>query len=201
MQDFWKYIKGLFDASEQSTSNQPAIHEIIVRTPTEKLDFQHWKDKQISRRMLNWFYQQYKTYQSPSGKTDHAIAFLNTPSSKGFVIYFHQMNYSKSEVTHFFDFLKEKVLTINYYNYVSDTRTFNRPEWVETIQRHYLKPSLNFQKADSEKFNQQYGNIKIELEFRNDQVHNLRFSSTTYNDHLFDTPEHFNHLIDILFSE
>jgi len=196
--EFWKKIKSLFQESEQSSPSKPIVHEIIERSEADKIAFEKWKVTLSAKRMVDWLQNQYAAYLSPNTKTDDAVAFLNTPSAKGFVVHFHQTQYRESEIIHLFDLLQEKVLKMNYNNYVSDVRTFNRPQWIESIQRHYLKPSLNFKKTETEKFNQGYGNIKIELEFRNDKVHNLRFSATTYQDHNFNKADEFKDLMGIV---
>lgn len=195
MSDFWKKIKSLFQDSEQSSPSQPVVHEIIERSEADKIAYEKWKTTLSAKRMLDWLNNQYAAYLSPTARTDGAIAFLNTPSAKGFVVHFHQTKYRAAEIIHLFDLLREKVLEMNYHSYVSDVRTFNRPQWVESIQRHYMKPSLNFNKTETEKFNQGYGNIKIELEFRNDKVYNLRFSATTYQDHNFNKADEFKELM------
>jgi len=198
LSEFWKKIKSLFQESEQSSPSQPVIHQIIERSEADKIAFEKWKATLSSKRIIDWLYNQYAAFLSPNTKTDNAVAFLNTPSTKGFVVHFHQTQYREAEIVHLFDLLREKVLILNYNNYVSDIRTFNRPQWVESIQRHYLKPSLNFKKKETEKFNQGYGNIKIELEFRNEKVFNLRFSATTYQDHNFNKADEFKELMGIL---
>jgi len=195
LSDFWKKIKSLFQESEQSSPSQPVIHKIIERSEADKIAYEKWKITLSARRLLDWLNNQYVAYLSPTARTDDAIAFLNTPSAKGFVIHFHQTQYRKTEIIHLFDLLREKVLEMKYHSYVSDIRTFNRPQWIESIQRHYLKPSLNFKKTKTEKFNQGYGNIKIELELRNEQVYNLRFSATTYQDHNFNKADEFKELM------
>jgi len=193
--DFWKKIKSLFQESEQSSPSQPVIHKIIERSEADKIAYEKWKVTLSARRLLDWLNNQYAAYLSPTARTDDAIAFLNPPSAKGFVIHFHQTQYRKTEIIHLFDLLREKVLEMKYHSYVSDVRTFNRPQWVESIQRHYLKPSQNLNKTKTEKFNQGYGNIKIELELRNEQVYNLRFSATTYQDHNFNKADEFKELM------
>ena len=147
--------------------------------------------------MLNWLNEQYVQFLVNPDHIDEAIDFLNTTSSKGFVIHFRQTRYPKSEVTHLFDLLKEKVLDLGYRSYVSDSRTYGKNEWVENLQRHYLKPPTNLRKAVSkdEKFDQRFGNITIELLTRDDQIFHLKFSATGYRDHLFSEVEDFRDLM------
>lgn len=198
MSDFWKKIKDLFSTSEQSSPSHPVLHEVIQRTEIEQGEYLQWKKTSAKRRLLAWLQDQYLAYQSNPKNTDEAIDFLDTPSSKGFVIHFHQTRYSVKEITHLFDYLKEKVLDINYRSYLSDTRTYNRPKWVENVQRHYLKPPTNLRQIQEKKFKQKFGNITIELLSRNEQIRNLKFSATAYKDHLFEEADEFRELMENL---
>jgi len=65
---------------------------------------------------------------------------------------------------------------------------------VETVQRHYLKPSLKL-KVAGEKAGQAYGNINIELLLRNEKAVNLKFSATSYRDHQFKEASDFDELM------
>jgi len=192
---FWKYLKDLFKEAEQSSPNQPVIHEIIKRSEKEQLDFEQWKKTLARRRLLDWLNAQYAIFLTCPNDIDEAIDFLNTPSSKGFVIHFHQTKYSKREIIHFFDALKEQVRALNYRSYVSDLKTYNRKNWVETTQRHYLKPPASFKVNTEGKSKQAYGNITIEIVLRDEKVYQLKFSATTYKDHLFEEATEFKDLM------
>jgi len=198
MSNFWNKIKKLFSDSEQSSPSQPAIRQMIERSEEEKADYVQWKKTAASRRLLDWLNDQYIQFKRQTNNIDEAIDFLNTPSSKGFVVHFYQTRYSPREIIHFFDFLKEKVLTLNYSSYVSDSRTYNRPKWVETVQRHYLKPKILRQAAEQKKTDQQFGNITIELLLRNDKIYQLKFRATTYQDHKFMKAKDFPELMQSL---
>ena len=86
---------------------------------------------------------------------------------------------------------------MSYRSYVSDTKTYPKNNFVETIQRHYLKPSLKL-KSQDQKANQGFGNINIELLLRNDKVVNLKFSATSYRDHQFEEADDFNELMKLI---
>jgi len=184
MADLWIYFKNLFNKAEASSPSQPLVHEMIERSPEEKKDYDQWKDQLVRRRLQDWLMDQYAIFlQDPEG-IDEAVDFLDTPSSKGFVIHFYKTNYSQRDVTYFFDYLKERVLAQNYRTQISDRRTYNRPKWVETVERHYLKPRTGFHQEDGQ-FRQFYGNVMVELQFRNEQVFNLKFRATIYKDAQF----------------
>ncbi len=193
MADIWDYLKNLFTKSEGSPSSQPFLHEVIVRSAEEKADYEHWKNTLVRRRLMDWLNDQYAIFRVLPQDIDEAIDFLNTPSSKGFVIHFYKTNYSRRDVTHLLDYLKEQVLVLDYKIQVSDSRTFNRPNWVENLERHYLKPRPDFEQKD--KLSQKFGNITIEIQLRNDEPYHLKFQATTYNDHLFKDAHDFEDLM------
>lgn len=193
----WKHIQQLFQQSQDSTPANPAVHELIKRTPAETADYSHWKRTLARQRLLDWLIDQYAIFKA-NGRLDEAIDFLNTPSSKGFVIHFHTTQYSKQEITHFFDFLKERTLQLNYRTQISDRRIFSRRDWVETQERHYLKPRNAYTPGVA--IDQRFGNISIELELRDDRVRNLRLRATIYNDALYTEGQSFQALMSELTS-
>lgn len=193
---FWNQIKNIFQQAEKSSVSAPTIHELIERDTEETAAYEHWKTTAGPRRLFDWLNNQYDRHRDGLG-TDETIGFLDISSSKGFVIYFGQMNYTREEITHFFHYLKERVLTLNYRSDISDRRIFPRRDWVETRERHYLKPKVNY---DDEKMDQAYGNIMIEFELRNDVPHNLRLRATTYNDSMYEAKGSFGGLMMVLSS-
>ena len=193
MADIWDYFKGLFKKAENSSASQPLIHELIKRSADAKEDYELWKSTLACQRMLKWLNEQYILFRLEPDNIDEAIDFLDTPSSKGVVVHFSKTQYSIRDVTHFFDYLKEQVLRLNYRTQISDLRSYERSQWVETVQRHYLKPRPG-QNTEGQ-FIQQFGNIMIELTLRNDQVFNLKFRATTYKDYKLAEAEEFPKLM------
>ena len=198
MSDFWEKIKSVFSSAEESSSINPTIHEIIERSEVELTNYEHWKNSLAARRLLDWLKNEYFTFLTSSNNIDQSIDFLDTTSKKGFVIHFSNMKYSLEEITFLFDYLKEKVKKLPYRIYVSDTRTYPKNDFVETIHRHYLKPSLKL-KMSEQKASQAFGNITIEMFLKNDQIVNLKFSATTYRDHQFEEAGNFNDLMKEIF--
>ncbi|PPK88009.1 hypothetical protein CLV84_0972 [Neolewinella xylanilytica] len=198
MANFWQKITALFDSAEQSGPADPAVHEMIERDEAELQDYARWKRTLGRRRLLDWLTDQYAVQQT-MGNGDRAVDFLDTPSSKGFVIHFSETQYTKPEITHFFHYLKERVLELNYRTQISDRRVYSRPDWVETQERHYLKPRTRTQRlagpVERGGLEQKFGNITVELELRNDVPWNLRLRATTYQDALYGEPESFRALL------
>lgn len=196
--DLWKYVQDLFKAEQESSPIKPFIQEPLERSESELIDYDLWKRTVAREQLLDWLNTQYAAFvMNNESQTDKTIDFLNTPSSKGFVIHFDEQLHNKKNIIHLFDYLQERVLAINYKKYMSDTRTYtqtqNERNWVETIERHYLKPRFKL-KADNT-FDQLFGNIKIELRFRNEAIQNLQFSATRYNDRKFSEGDTFHDLM------
>lgn len=196
MPKFWDQIRQLFQQVETSSPSQPAVHHLIERTPEQRLDYDRWKNSLIKRRLIAWIGEQYTIFRLAPDDIDEAVDFLQSPSSNGFIIHFHTTNYSRTEVTHLFDYLKEQVLQQGYRSQLSDLRTYSRPDWVETVERHYLKPPS--QSRDAGKMDQRYGNITIELTLRDDRVYQLKFLANNYQDHLYQDAEEFRELMQAL---
>jgi hypothetical protein len=197
MANFWDRITALFDAADKSSASAPAVHEMLKRDDDELADYERWKQTLSRRRLLDWLIDQYATFRA-QGRTDGSVSFLDTPSSKGFVIHIHETQYRLDEIRHFFYFLKERILELNYRTQISDRRVFSRNDWVETQERHYLKPRTRKQRAAAPErggLQQKFGNITVELELRNDEPHNLRLRATTYQDALYADAESFGALM------
>ena len=195
MSDLWDYVKSLFAKAETSAPNQPLIHEVIQRTPEEEEDLLYWQKSLVCRRLKDWLVDQYAIFKVLPDDIDEALDFLHTPSSKGFVVHFYKTRYSRRDVTHFLDYLKGKVQELNYRIQVSDRRSYQRAQHAETTERHYLKPRTGKYDPERPKFHQRYGNVMIELVFRNDQPWQLKFRATTYKDSQFHEAESFEDLM------
>lgn len=193
MSEFWDRIRNLFSSAEASSPTEPLIHSVIERSVAELADYNLWKGQVVCKQLNSWVAQQYQQFQLTPEDIGQAIDFLNLPSSKGFVIHFHRLEYSKRDAIHYFDFLKERTLEEDYRVQVSDLRTYNRPAWVETVQRHFLKPRLRYE--EGKKSVQQYGNINIELLFRNEEAYQLKYSATSYSDFQFEKALEFGALM------
>lgn len=197
MSGFWQRLFNLQQAVENSSPAVPAIHELIQRSEEEQKAYEEWRDSYVAKQLRKWVRDEYQYYQQAGkSRADGHVDFLNIPSSQGFIVHFRQTNYSRQEATFFLDFLKERVKTLNYRTQISDTRTYSRNSWIETVERHYLKPRLDI--VEGQKMDQQFGNITIELEIRDEVVHHLRLRATHYQDYNFLPVQDFKDLMTIL---
>ncbi|MEO0628680.1 MAG: hypothetical protein AAFY91_16915 [Bacteroidota bacterium] len=192
----WDRVRKLFAEAEESSPGNPAVHEMLVRSPEEEIAYAQWRKTGAGARLFDWLAEEYGNFLSRSKRGDDAIAFLDTPSSKGFILYFHRLEYRPEEIRHFFQLLKERVQALDYRVGISDRIIYSRPSWVEKVERHYLKPRSKF--VEGEPVRQAYGNIAIELESRDDAIHHLRLRATIYQDALYEKGHSFGGLIEAL---
>ena len=196
MSSWWSKVKALLLKSELSTPTQPAVHEIIKRSQTFLIDYDVWKNGPKHKKMLSWIGDQYEDYRDPKRSHSSDIDFLHTNSTKGMAIHLADLKYNTEEARFLFDSFKEKIRQQDYRSQVSDTRTYSKNTWVETVERHYLKPRPQYD--DAGKINQAFGNITLLLTFRNDEVYNLKVSATAYQDRLFNAEKQFSGLMNVI---
>lgn len=199
MTDIWQFFQNLFQKAEHSSKAQPLLHDSIVRDSSELLDYEKWKNSIVKNQMITLIERAYGNFLKEEETRDNSIIFLDGVSMKGFAIHFSKLRYNVNEVTNLFDFLKEKILALNYKSYNSDKRTYLKGKVVESLAKHYLKPSLK-NMLGNPPFNQEFGNISIELICQDDLPITLKFSATSYNDRSYQKAKHYGELMRHLFS-
>lgn len=194
MTDIWQYFQNLFQKVEHSSKNQPILHDSIERSVEELVAYEQWKGLMVKKQLMNWLEMEYANFLRDGQPIDKNIVFLDTISSKGFAIHFSQLRYNSTQTNQFFDYLKEKVLALNYKTYSADIKTYTKGKVVESLAKYYLKPPLK-NMLDGPPFQQEFGNISIELIYQNDLPMLLKFSATVYNDRSYLSPKHFGTLM------
>ncbi len=171
----------------------PISHGVLERHPDFNSHFEVWKQTGCHTKILNYISKNYNVWLQTSCEQCDAIDFLKLPSFRGFVIHFMDMDHNCSEVTYLSDYLKDKVLELDYKIQFADKRVFEKPRWLEKIERYYLKPVVSIK--ENEKIEQRFGNITIELKFRDEEPLHLKFSAATYHDCQFKNADEFKHLM------
>jgi len=194
MTDIWQYFQNLFQIVEQSSKTQPILHDTILRSPEELAAYEKWKGLMVKKQLMNWLEMEYANFLKDGQPIDKNIIFLDTISSKGFAIHFSELRYNATQVNQLFDYLKEKVMLLNYKAYSGDIKTYTKGKIIESLAKYYLKPSLK-NMLSGPPFNQEFGNINIELICQNDLPILLKFSATAYNDRSYQPAKHFGTLM------
>lgn len=196
---FWKKImhwKTLGKTPCVPSIQHSAHHELIERSEEELATYEKWKLSRCKDELLSYISQNFKVWKKTPCEQCDAIDFLTTKSFRGFVVHFMDLDKECNEVVCLFDYLKEKTLSLGYQSYLSDIRYFRKKRWKERIERHYLKPSIQFDEKGRQI--QRFGNISIELLFRDEEPFHLKFSACFCKDNRFSIPEKFEDLIEFI---
>ena len=196
MSDLWNYFKNIFGKSGKSSAANPFTHEVIALSDKELSAYEQWKSSDRKTEILEYVHRQYGNQLITDSNLDRGIDFLNTPSSKGFVIHCTIVKFKPKDLRHFFFYLHDCIKSIHYRAYLSDRRTYEKNGKLEMVERHYLKPPIMKEFVD--KVDQKFGNITIELVTINQVMTSLKFQATSYNDHLYAEAERFEGLMEIL---
>ncbi|MEX0966915.1 MAG: hypothetical protein WD077_06730 [Bacteroidia bacterium] len=174
---FFDLIKNRF-FPDPANPAQPVIHEVLKRRQLELQQYEEWKAGGERASLTEFLCTQY--HRSKSEQEDQAmVRVLTTVSSKGFLLRF-PASVQAAGFQHFFDLLKDKFLEDGYRLYASDRKIYNRKEFAETIERHYLKPSI--ERTMPFPLDQRFGNISVELVKINDRPTHIKLLCNSYSD-------------------
>lgn len=206
----WSRVRALFGEAEQSDRNNPIVHSTLARHRDSADEFAAWKRTVVALRLRDWLADQYAAFLTDPTRVDRGIDFLDTPSSKGFVIHFGDTQYTLREAEFFQLYLRERVMQHEYRTQVADSKTYAYSGGSERTDRYYLKPRPDWSAPEGHEggmntytkgqFNQQFGNILIELVVRNEKPWRLKFSATIYHDRVYQKAQAFGALMDLVLS-
>lgn len=205
MSFFDKIIAQVF-GTHQVDSNIPLITEEIKRSEAYKNAYFRW----LNEGKYRWLLQKINCGYELKKKDeidDLQIHILHSTGANGFAVSYSLLMEDK-DLQFLLDYLKERVLQLGYKSYSSERRIFDRKEYVETIEKHYLKPitskvipeNAHYHPNNKEIYDQIYGNIIIEYISIDDKPSFLRMMRHYYSDFLYMPARPFddlvNHLLD-----
>jgi len=183
--------------NEAQGAGEPFIREELKRSVHDISDYANWQGSEEKGHVVTFIGEQFE--KSRDGEENISLfRVIHDGSTNGFMLRYLEES-SALHFQHLFDYLKDEVKKHQYIIYTSDVRTYDRPEYIERIERHYLKPSwrvLNRKEVnDTGKMNQLYGNITIELHKHDENPQFIKFLSQHYSDSKFSEPKPFTDLI------
>jgi hypothetical protein len=190
-----KLLRQLF-ATQRKHPHLPLVEEALTRSEPERQGFFRWQNEGHHQALVAQVYQawQSKKQQQTSSLEVH---LLKTVGANGLAISY-QAAIGPRNFQHLFDWLRDRVGQLGYQHYSSDRRHFDREGYVETIEKHYLKPPLDLQ-TNGERLlvpcNQLYGNVLIEQVLIDRQPSFIRFQANFYQDHLYTPALPFDQLV------
>lgn len=188
-----EFIKKLLQ--KQETHKVPFIQEELKRDEKEQLAYEEWMEIKGYFPFNALLKEQYAKSQE-QGSNVAMCTFMSRGTASGFVIYPNEY-LDDSEFAHYFDYLHKKVLTLGYRKYLSDYKQFIKQDHIKRIERHYVKPKLT-RDPKATQANQRFGNITIELEYKDEKIKYLKLLASVYNDRLYSKALPFGELIEVL---
>jgi hypothetical protein len=195
---FTHFQASLINNPELAETSKPQTRKSLERTEKETRDYEKWKNTPTVAKMLFYLSEECQKHQTNPRKTHDGIDFYNAPSARGFRMHPALTRFSDSNVKLFFDFLKERLIALDYRAVSSDTLVFKRGDyWVETIHKHVLK-APNTNGGYAENLVGDFDQITIELLLKDDKLCSLRLEATIPDSDLPRPTDDFAKLIQLL---
>jgi hypothetical protein len=168
---------------------KPQKRQSIQRTEKETKDYSSWRHTRKPKTMVAYVFDEYFRFQSTPLSTHDGIDFYASPLAKGFRLHPALTRFSDAHVQHFFDYLKDKLVSLQYHLVESETQLFDRDYWMETVHRYILNPANTEGGA--------FSKITIEMILKNGHLCTLRFDAQAPSS---DMPHSTNDFADLLMS-
>jgi hypothetical protein len=158
---------------KENKKGVPFISEVLTRRNSFRTEYEQWTigRKKIVRKIA----------LALAGKNDDDFRaeLMRSSHANGFVIFFDDA-FVQNDFIFFFEFLREKIIGLNYKQSLADRKFYVRDEYVESIERYYLKPNIS-PTDDSTPAAQLYGNALLELIFIDDKPLYIKVLLTSYS--------------------
>ena len=179
-----------------SAFRPPILSESIERSFTYKDNYNGWLQSKAYVPAITLIRNAYEFKKI--GTDFHVnLHIFKSKQSNGFYFTFHE-SFGKEEFCYLFDYFKDRILKKNYYLYTSKREINERPDHIQEVEMHYLKP--NRASKDEKKANQEFGNIVIEHVKIDDKSSYIKLMAHVYSDTLYHDAKDFEDLIGFLFS-
>lgn len=155
-----------------------------------------WSSVHVQYEMSEWLEEQYACHIKTPSKVSDGIHFFKRGNITGFAIQPGYFPFEEPDLKMLFDHLRDRVLLLPYYVYLSETRTKNREEWVEVSHIHKLHPDE--MRDDRGRYIQQFGHINIEMTEKDSRVANLEFICHAQTGAAYTRPLPFEMLMQVL---
>ena len=186
-------LTSIFDNSNNPA--KPFVHEVLERDDTFRKTLQEWIFSDRFADVQTLLYQ-YFILEDDTGIND-TLARTKNNASNTIRITYTPAYFEKNELQYLADAWQQKMLENNYKTYISDVRHFLRNDYVEIIERHYLKPKITFN--DNPVLQQQFGNIIIEYRMLDEQPFDLQLQVHYYTGRNYSEAQSFDDLLHLLF--
>ncbi len=186
---------------DKDSDKARAIHEVLKRSPQVQKEFDDWKDSGEREELIKELAMAYY-YKKTNIRSEIDIHLFNTAYANGFALSYHERIGSKN-FQHLADYFRDKVIKMGYRLVNADRRILDRGNYVESIEKYYLKPPLSAEDLaqHSVQNNQMFGNISIEHVLIDNQPSYLKVLASIYSDRQFLEAESYDDFVTALFHQ
>jgi hypothetical protein len=128
---------------------------------------------------------------------EYETEMMRSDYANGFIVWRNERIHSKDFIF-LFEYFYERVLSLQYKRNAADRKIYLRENYIETIERYYLKPAVN-QTGVIKPVPQRYGNVLIELINRDDKPFYIKLLVTTYSGFDYEKPLPFDDFLQKIF--
>jgi len=194
MEWFENITKKLFSKST-ANNNIPFLEENIVNRGDFMLQYKDWTLSE--KHTIN--IASLQVNETLNGLSNIGVVLLKSPGINGIFFNDSFLNGSaKNEYKFWIECLKNALLKSGYYQYQAKRKIYDRDNYVESIERTYLKPWPSI--GASLPIDQMWGNITFELVLINDEPETLKISATYYSDRNYQKERDFYELLGLCFN-
>lgn len=181
---------------KEQPNHKIAVQEELQRSSSYQEAYTNWKSSSEATLLLERIKKSYNMKKTGMEGL-YPVHLFNSAAANGFALSYHP-TISRREFHFLLDYWRDKMLSLDYRLANTDTQTKDKGEYVQTTEKHYLKPPITRNKPKAE---QHYGNILLEYVLVDDQPSYLKLMITTYKDHLFTEAKPHEELLEKLFEE
>jgi hypothetical protein len=156
-------------------SGSTAERTFLTRPASFGQAYENWLSEGKATPWLDRLESAYNVYRAGMDPVDDSIDFMCFQSSAGAVICLQNEDSSAEEAMYLMEWMKDRVKALGYKLSVSDRIS----KGVMVKEKYYLKPPIH--RGSPHEVPQMFGNITIELQFRNGDPANIKFHATHYH--------------------
>ncbi|MCF8308289.1 MAG: hypothetical protein K9I68_04690 [Bacteroidales bacterium] len=168
----------------------PLYSGTLVRSSEFKKNYHHWKLSDRMEPLLNFLrghYQQCRRH----GEDTFCLGIHSQQGFDGFYIQYNNQ-IEEHEYSYLLDYFFENAKNLNYRHYHSFEEHKEHNNRLISKESHYLKPVIS---SFEPPFNQEYGNILLELEKRDQVPKYVKVKVTSYAGFNYHPPREFDELV------
>lgn len=191
----WEQIFGKYQNPDQLL----VVKEVVKHTTQQTEKYQEWLLSPASSALIENIRKAYY-FKKTNIQSEIAVHLFQTTAAKGFAISFEHTIFAKNDLLFLIYLWREKILHLGYQEKNAEIQTTDKKNYVERIERYYLKPNTKKEVQATQRIDQRYGNLLLEYHWIDQKPSFCKLLATTYSDSLYQPAADYDELIEYLFS-